>query len=175
MQPPPVFLPGEFHGQRSLAGCSPQGRIELDMTEDKQLYAFMAHVLRWRGHWGRAARSHGLLPQCPTGPADEGARAGDVAQRSPAASLPRRRAALTADSSQSQQRGMLHLRIPGLLSGCQAALSGASSVVPPQRVENRPHGTSLVAQWLRRCPPAWVRSLVRELRSPVPLSQKMKP
>ena len=26
----PVFLPGEFHGQRSLAGCSPQ---ESDTTE----------------------------------------------------------------------------------------------------------------------------------------------
>ena len=24
-QPTPVFLPGEFHGQRSLAGCSPRG------------------------------------------------------------------------------------------------------------------------------------------------------
>ena len=24
-QPAPVFLPGEFHGQRSLAGCSPWG------------------------------------------------------------------------------------------------------------------------------------------------------
>ena len=32
-QPTPVFLPGEFHGQRSLAGCSPQGRKESDMTE----------------------------------------------------------------------------------------------------------------------------------------------
>ena len=29
----PVFLPGEFHGQRSLAGYSPWGREELDMTE----------------------------------------------------------------------------------------------------------------------------------------------
>ena len=28
-----VFLPGEFHGQRSLAACSPWGRKELDMTE----------------------------------------------------------------------------------------------------------------------------------------------
>ena len=27
------FLPGEFHGQRSLAGYSPWGRKELDMTE----------------------------------------------------------------------------------------------------------------------------------------------
>ena len=27
------FLPGESHGERSLAGCSPQGRTELGMTE----------------------------------------------------------------------------------------------------------------------------------------------
>ena len=32
-QPTPVFLPGESCGQRSLAGYSPQGRKELDMTE----------------------------------------------------------------------------------------------------------------------------------------------
>ena len=32
-QPTLVFLPGESHGQRSLVGCSPQGHIELDMTE----------------------------------------------------------------------------------------------------------------------------------------------
>ena len=32
-QPTPVFLPGEAHGQRRLAGYSPQGRKELDMTE----------------------------------------------------------------------------------------------------------------------------------------------
>ena len=29
----PVLLPGESHGQRSLACCSPQGRKELDTTE----------------------------------------------------------------------------------------------------------------------------------------------
>ena len=29
----PVFLPGESHGQRSLAGYSPYGCKELDMTE----------------------------------------------------------------------------------------------------------------------------------------------
>ena len=29
----PVFLPGESHGQRSLEGYSPQGRVESDMTE----------------------------------------------------------------------------------------------------------------------------------------------
>ena len=32
-QPTPVFLPGEFHGQRSLVGYSPWGRKELDTTE----------------------------------------------------------------------------------------------------------------------------------------------
>ena len=29
----PVFLPGESHGQRSLAGCSPWGHKESDTTE----------------------------------------------------------------------------------------------------------------------------------------------
>ena len=29
----PLFLPGEFHGQRSLAGYSPRGHKELDTTE----------------------------------------------------------------------------------------------------------------------------------------------
>ena len=32
-QPTPVFLPGESHGQRSLAGYSPWGRKESDATE----------------------------------------------------------------------------------------------------------------------------------------------
>jgi len=32
-QPTPVFLPGESHGQRSLAGCSPWGHRESDTTE----------------------------------------------------------------------------------------------------------------------------------------------
>ena len=32
-QPTPVFLPGEFHGQRSLVGYSPWGHKESDTTE----------------------------------------------------------------------------------------------------------------------------------------------
>ena len=32
-QPTPVFLPGESHGQRSLAGYSPWGHKDSDMTE----------------------------------------------------------------------------------------------------------------------------------------------
>ena len=31
--PTPVLLPGKSHGLRSLVGCSPWGRWELDMTE----------------------------------------------------------------------------------------------------------------------------------------------
>ena len=37
-QPKPVFLPGKFHGQRSLVGYSPWGRKELDMTEHKHTH-----------------------------------------------------------------------------------------------------------------------------------------
>ena len=40
-QPTPVFLPGEFHGQRSLAGYSPWGHKELEMT--KQLIHTHTH------------------------------------------------------------------------------------------------------------------------------------
>ena len=32
-QLPPIFLPGEFHGQRSLAGYSPWGHKESDVTK----------------------------------------------------------------------------------------------------------------------------------------------
>ena len=32
-QPTPVSLPGESHGQRSLAGCGPWGHKESDRTE----------------------------------------------------------------------------------------------------------------------------------------------
>ena len=35
-QPIPVFMPGKFHGQRSLAGYSPQGQ-ESDRTEQLSL------------------------------------------------------------------------------------------------------------------------------------------
>ena len=36
-QPTPIFLSGEFHGQRSLAGSSPWGCKELDRTEQLTL------------------------------------------------------------------------------------------------------------------------------------------
>ena len=37
-QPTPVFLPGESHGQRSLAGCNPWGCKESDMTEHARVH-----------------------------------------------------------------------------------------------------------------------------------------
>ena len=37
-QPTPVFLPGEIHGQRSLAGCSPWDRKELNTNQLLSLF-----------------------------------------------------------------------------------------------------------------------------------------
>ena len=37
VQPTPVLLPGESHGRRSRAGYCPQGRKELDTTEQLML------------------------------------------------------------------------------------------------------------------------------------------
>ena len=39
-QPTPVFLSGEPHGQRSLAGCSPQARKQSDTTERLSTHAY---------------------------------------------------------------------------------------------------------------------------------------
>ena len=44
-QPIPVLLPGESHGQRSLAGCYPWGRRESGMT-------------RHTAHWPQAGGGH---------------------------------------------------------------------------------------------------------------------
>ena len=41
-QPTPVFLPGEFQGQRSLVGCSPWGHKESDTTEHARTELLLA-------------------------------------------------------------------------------------------------------------------------------------
>ena len=46
-QPTPVFLLGKSHGQRSLAGYSPQGHIESDMTEVTQNTYYHYGLPRW--------------------------------------------------------------------------------------------------------------------------------
>ena len=42
-QPTPVSLPGESHGQRSLAGYSPRGRTESDTTEVTDTHTVCGH------------------------------------------------------------------------------------------------------------------------------------
>ena len=37
MRMSPIFLPGEFYGQRSLVGSRPCGPLELDMTEQLKI------------------------------------------------------------------------------------------------------------------------------------------
>ena len=43
-QPTPVFLPGEFHGQGSLAGCRPWGLKELDTAELLSLHNIPLYI-----------------------------------------------------------------------------------------------------------------------------------
>ena len=43
----PVFLPAEFHGQRSLAGYSPWGHNESDTTEQ------LTHTQSWAKYLAR--------------------------------------------------------------------------------------------------------------------------
>ena len=42
--PTPVFLPGESHGQRSLAGYSPLGRKKSDTTEQLTHFYLVLYV-----------------------------------------------------------------------------------------------------------------------------------
>ena len=44
-QPTLIFLPGKFHGQRSLAGYNPWGGKELDMTELLRTAAWLILLL----------------------------------------------------------------------------------------------------------------------------------
>ena len=49
-QPTPIFLPGKFHGQRSLAGCSPWGRKESDTTKHALRLEYVFIYLFWLSH-----------------------------------------------------------------------------------------------------------------------------
>ena len=42
-QTAPVFLPGKFYIQRTLVGCSPWGRKEMDMTEQLNMNIYSNH------------------------------------------------------------------------------------------------------------------------------------
>ena len=58
----PVFLPGEFHEQRSLASCSPWGLKELDMTEQLTFLLFSP----WKLNTCKS-KMHGFGPQVESG------------------------------------------------------------------------------------------------------------
>ena len=47
--PTPVLLPGKFHGQRGLVGCSPWGRWGSDTTE--RLPFHFSLFMNWRRKW----------------------------------------------------------------------------------------------------------------------------
>ena len=47
--PTPVFLPGEFHGWRSLVGYSPWGHKESDTSEQLHFLSFYGSF--WRRKW----------------------------------------------------------------------------------------------------------------------------
>ena len=46
IQPTPVLLPAEFHGQRNLLGYSPLGHRELDMNEHLPLHTLERLILK---------------------------------------------------------------------------------------------------------------------------------
>ena len=49
--PTPVFLPGEYHGQRRLAGYSPQGRKESDTTATELNWTeILGGAVKWCSH-----------------------------------------------------------------------------------------------------------------------------
>jgi len=48
--PTPVLLPGKSHGRRSLVGCSPWGREELDTTEHLHFHFSLSRIGEGNGN-----------------------------------------------------------------------------------------------------------------------------
>ena len=48
--PTPVLLPGKSHGQRSLVGCSPWGRVESDTTEQLHFHFSLSCIGEGNGN-----------------------------------------------------------------------------------------------------------------------------
>ena len=68
--PTPVLLPGKFHGQRSLVGCSPWGCKESDMTERLPFHFSFSCIGKGNGN--------PLQCSCLENPRDRGAWWADV-------------------------------------------------------------------------------------------------
>ena len=72
-QPPPVFLPGEFHGRRNLGGYSLWGCKELHTTEQLTLLLFnfftcepMDHILPGSSVHGISQKGYWSELPCPS-------------------------------------------------------------------------------------------------------------
>ena len=65
MAPPPVLLPGESHGRRSLVGCSPWGHEKSDATERLHFQFSLSHIGEGNGN--------PLQCSCLENPRDRGA------------------------------------------------------------------------------------------------------
>ena len=63
--PTPVLLPGKSHGRRSLVGCSPWGREELDTTKRLHFHFSLSHIGEGNGNQ--------LQCSCLENPRDRGA------------------------------------------------------------------------------------------------------
>ena len=63
--PTPVLLPGKSHGRRSLVGCSPWGRQELDTTERLHFHFSFSCIGEGNGNPGQCS--------CLENPRDGGA------------------------------------------------------------------------------------------------------
>ena len=57
-QPTPVFLPGEFHGQRRLVGYSPWGHQESDTTKALNMHSHINY------EFTDSALQHGIYFTC---------------------------------------------------------------------------------------------------------------
>ena len=56
-QPTPVSFPGESHGQRSLASCSPWGHKGSETTERLSTYTYLCHEVPQTG-WLKTVKIH---------------------------------------------------------------------------------------------------------------------
>ena len=65
LHPTPVLLPGKSHGWRSLVGCSPWGREELDTTEQLHFHFSLSCIGEGNGNL--------LQCSCLENPRDRGA------------------------------------------------------------------------------------------------------
>ena len=67
-QPTPVFVPGESHGRRSLAGHSPQGHRELNWVTETHTETFLTVTLgacSWHGIIGDVTRQPAVHRTAP--------------------------------------------------------------------------------------------------------------